>query len=168
MNTPNPTDWETLAGEALDPTDDLIMTQLSSLYDAIDPVPADLVDRLSFAISLDALNAELAELVALPLEAMAARGAETSEVKTLTFTSDSLTTMVSISPAGPDRVRIDGWCAPGAGVRVELRQVETTMSADADEDGRFVFEEVAHGLTRFVVQLAGENRPPVITPAVEL
>lgn len=168
MNNPNPHDWESLAGQPLDELDGRLMTEIASLYSVIDPVPTDLVERLKFAMTLDALNAELAELQQLPLEAVGARGIGTSEVKTLTFTSDSLTTMVSIGPAGPDRVRIDGWCAPGAGVQVELRQVDIVQTVSADEDGRFVFEDVPHGLTRFKIQLTDPTHPPVVTPAVEL
>lgn len=164
-----PTDWATLASEPLDAQDDLLMRRIAALFEAVDPVPVDLVERLQFGISLDALNAELAQLQQLPLAAMAARGAETSEVKTLTFTSDNLTTMVTISPAGPDRVRIDGWAAPGAGVRVELRQVSGSQQTQADEDGRFVFDYVPHGLTRFVLRVPeAADAPPVVTPAVEI
>jgi hypothetical protein len=163
-----PASWETLEGERLDSHDEVILRQLAALYSAIDPVPDDLADRLQFAITLDALNAELAELQQLPAEAMS-RGAETSEVKTLTFTSDSMTTMVTISAAGTDRVRIDGWVAPGGGVSVELRQVANSLRTEADSDGRFVFDDVAHGLTRFVLRdPASDTRPPVITPAVEI
>jgi hypothetical protein len=170
MNTSEIPSWESLADEPMDAIDDVVMQRMAALYDAIDPVPDDLVDRLQFAITLDALQAELAELQAMPLEAMAARGGEqTSEVKTLTFTSDSLTTMVTISPAGPDRVRIDGWCAPGGGVAVELRQGGTSLHTEADADGRFVFDEVPHGLTRFVVRAPKPDaHPPVVTPQVEI
>jgi hypothetical protein len=170
MNTSEIPSWESLANEPMDAADAIVMQRLASLYDAIDPVPDDLVDRLQFAITLDALHAELAELQAMPLEAMSARGGEqTSEVKTLTFTSDSLSTMVTISPAGPDRVRIDGWCAPGGNVSVELRQGATSMHTEADSDGRFVFDEVPHGMTRFVVRAPEPAaHPPVLTPAVEI
>ena len=37
--------------------------------------------------------------------------------QTVTFTSSDLTTMVTITPSGADRVRIDGWVDPGAGVQ---------------------------------------------------
>jgi hypothetical protein len=163
-----PPDWEASAGEPLDTQDGVLIQRIADLYDAVDPLPGGLVERLQFAISLDALNAELAELQQQPLRALSARGAETSEVKTLTFTSDSLTTMVTISAAGPDRVRIDGWVAPGAGVTVELRQLAGAQEVDADADGRFVFEDVPHGLTRFFLRAADASRPPVITPAVEI
>lgn len=156
-----------LADGPLDATDAIVLSMLADLYDLVDPVPADLVDRLQFNITLDALNAELAELQQQP--ALAFRGEQASAVNTLTFASDSLTTMVAISPDGPDRVRIDGWIAPGARAVVELHQGALTRRVSADADGRFVFEDVAHGLTRFVVN-AGEPgaHPPVMTPAVEI
>jgi hypothetical protein len=168
MNTPSPAGWDELSAQPLDHVDDQIMSRLAALYDVIDPVPSDLVERLQFAITLDALNAELAELQ--QLDSLASRAESTDEAKTLTFTTDSLTTMVTISADGPDRVRIDGWCAPGAGMIVELRQVSATVQTEADEDGRFVFSDVEHGLTRFVVREGGGEgtRSPVVTPAVEL
>jgi hypothetical protein len=157
------------AGAPLDASDAVVLSKIADLYDYIDPVPADLVDRLQFSITLDALNAELAELQQLPEAALAARGEQTSVVTTLTFTSDSLTTMVAISPDGPDRIRIDGWIAPGAEAVVELHQGALTRQVSADADGRFVFEDVAHGLTRFVVSATDPGlHPPVMTPAVEI
>ncbi len=158
---------EHLAGEPLDARDEAILAMLAELYDLIDPVPTDLVDRLQFNITLDALNAELAELQQQP--ALAFRGEQATVVNTLTFTSDSLSTMVAISPDGPDRIRIDGWIAPGAESVVELHQGTLTRRVSADADGRFVFEDVAHGLTRFVVNAAEPGaHPPVMTPAVEI
>jgi hypothetical protein len=170
MTTPNPAGWEALAAEPMDDQDEATMQLLAALYEQIDPVPADLVERLQFTITLDALNAELAQLQQLDaLASSGARGVDADEAKTLTFTSESLTTMVTVTAAGPDRVRIDGWCAPVGGVTVELRQVNASVEVQADEDGRFVFDDVSHGLTRFVVRSAKpSSRPPVITPAVEI
>ena len=160
---------EDLAGAPLDAQDAAVLNMIAGLYSHIDPVPADLVDRLQFSITLDALNAELAELQQLPEAALAARGEQASVVNTLTFASDSLTTMVAVSPDGPDRVRIDGWIAPGAGATVELHQGALSRQVTADADGRFVFEDVAHGYTRFVVRAAEPaSHPPVMTPAVEI
>jgi hypothetical protein len=151
----------------MDATDVRVLKRVAGLYSTTDPVPDDLVDRIQFALSLDALNAELAELQQLPVAELASRG-DPAEVKSLTFTSDSLTTMVTISPSGPDSVRIDGWVAPGAGALVELRQVNASLDAEADADGRFVFDNVPHGLSRFVVRSPEPDGPQVITPAVEL
>jgi hypothetical protein len=160
---------EQLAGAPLDASDAVVLSMIAELYDLLDPVPSDLVDRLQFSITLDALNAELAELQQLPEPALAFRGEQADVVNTLTFTSDSLTTMVAISPDGPDRVRIDGWIAPGAEAVVELHQGVLTRRVSADADGRFVFEEVAHGLTRFVLSAVEPGaHPPVMTPAFEI
>ena len=169
MNT-SETSAEELAGAPLDASDAKVLNMIAELYELLDPVPHDLVERLQFSITLDALNAELAELQQLPEAALAARSSEqASVVKTLTFTSDSLTTMVAISPDGPDRVRIDGWIAPASAVTVELHQGSLARQVSADADGRFAFDEVAHGLTRFVVRAARPGaHPPVLTPAVEI
>ena len=166
MTTPDPAVWETLASGPLDDVDDSILRRLAVVYDVTDPVPDGLVERLRFAVTLDALNAELAELQQQD-GLVASRGPD--ETKTLTFTSTDLTTMVTIAESGPDRVRIDGWCAPGGGMSVELRQPTVSVEVEADSDGRFVFDDVSHGLTRFVVRAPEPtSRPPVITPAVEL
>jgi hypothetical protein len=158
---------EHLAGAPLDATDAIVLSMIADLYELVDPVPSDLVDRLQFSITLDALDAELAELQQQP--ALAFRSEQASVANTLTFASDSLTAMVAISPDGPDRVRIDGWIAPGAEAVVELRQGALVRRVSADADGRFVFEDVAHGLTRFMVSAADPGaHPPVVTPAVEI
>lgn len=160
-------DIDVLAGHRLDAADVTILQRLAALHSSIDPVPDDLVERIQFEISLDSLNAELAELQQLPMEELAARGAGSDEVTTLTFNTDRLTTMISVTGTGADTVRIDGWLAPGASARIELRQVGGQWETDADSDGRFVFEDVPPGLSRFVVHL-DEQAAPVITPAVEL
>jgi hypothetical protein len=169
MNT-SESSAEQLADAPLDGSDAKVLSMIADLYELLDPVPHDLVERLQFSITLDALNAELAELQQLPEAELAARSSEqASVVKTLTFTSDSLTTMVAISPDGPDRVRIDGWIAPASAVAVELHQGAVVRQVSADADGRFVFDDVEHGLTRFVVRAAQPGaHPPVMTPAVEI
>ncbi|MEO6702258.1 MAG: carboxypeptidase regulatory-like domain-containing protein [Jatrophihabitantaceae bacterium] len=171
MNTSEIPAWESLAAQPLDARDEQILTGVARLFERVDPVPDDLVERLQFAITLDALQFEIAQLQLMPQAEMAGRGGgeQTSAVKTLTFTSDSLTTMVTISADGPDRVRIDGWAAPGGQASVELNQSGESRQVIADEDGRFVFADVEHGLTRFIVRAAdGSAHPPVVTPAVEI
>jgi hypothetical protein len=167
-----PPDWEAgvarLAEEPIDAADGALLKRVATMYSTLDPVPDDLVDRIQFALSLDALHAELAELQQLPMADLVGARGEPTEVESLTFTSESLTTMVTISPSGSDTVRIDGWVAPGPGALVELRQVNVSLDTEADADGRFVFDNVPHGLSRFVVRLPEEGGAHVITPAVEL
>ena len=167
-DTPAP-DWNVLAEEPLDGLDIKILGRVATLFDTLDPVPADLVERLQFGISLDSLEFELAVLELNTGELLTARSDEASPVKSLTFTSDSLTTMVNIAPDGPDRVRIDGWLAPSGAATVELRQGSRNRTEQADADGRFSFTDVEHGLTRFTIRReGGQDRTPVATPAVEI
>jgi hypothetical protein len=171
MNTPQTPDWEALAGAPMDTTDGVVIQRIAALYEAIDPVPPQLADEVIFMISLDAMNVELAKLVTVSDQLVRARSGtlQASKVKTLRFSSDSLTAMVTISLSGPDRVRIDGWAAPGGGASIEMRQGAASISTQADADGMFVFEDVPHGTTRFVLRPASPDaHPPVVTPEVEV
>ncbi|HTZ42520.1 MAG TPA: hypothetical protein VMB79_01545 [Jatrophihabitans sp.] len=161
--------WESLADEPMDSVDAEILARTAVLYERLDPVPADLVDQLRFAISLEALEFELAVLVVDADRLLSVRTEQTSTVQTLTFTCDALTIMVNVGSEGPGHKRIDGWLAPGSAGRVELHQSNRVLTADADPDGRFAFPTVEPGLTRFVVRLAPEDRhAPVATTMVEI
>ncbi|MBV9594871.1 MAG: carboxypeptidase regulatory-like domain-containing protein [Actinobacteria bacterium] len=163
---------DTLAAAELDVDDIATLRRVAALYDLADPVPDGLVERIQFDMTLDALHAEIAKLQRLESELVGARGGAepgATEVQTVTFTSPSLTTMVTITPAGAERVRLDGWAAPGAGVRVELRTEGADRTVVADEDGRFVFDDVPRGLAQFVLRSGTDPaKPPVITPSIEI
>ena len=163
------TDIEQLAASPIDDVDGRVLHDLAGIYDALDPVPDGLVERLQFAVTLDALHAELAELQHLDFAGARGDDVGATEVQTVTFTSESLTTMVTITHAGLDRVRLDGWIAPGGGVAVELRATGARMQTTADDDGRFVFEDVPRGLAQFVLRPpTTDEQRPVITPAIDL
>ncbi len=106
---------ERLAAEPLDREDLAVLNSLRAYYDEHDPIPDGLVERIQFELTLDALQAEVATLTQLDLSSAGARSASTESVRTITFTSESMTTMVTITPDGEGSVRIDGWAAPGAG-----------------------------------------------------
>lgn len=154
------------ADAALDDIDEQILRRMAEMYSEADPVPPDLEVRSQFAITLDALHAEVAELQRWGAESLATRAEAPTGVETITFSSSSLTTMVTVSPAGAGTVRIDGWAAPGAGLPVELRLEGGSEHTVADEDGRFVFENVPRGLAQFVLRPMGGQ--PVITPSLQL
>lgn len=156
-----------LAAGALDAADERTLQRTRALYEATDPVPSGLVDRISFGITLDALHAEIAELQRSG-DLAGVRAEPSTDVQTITFTSATLTTMVTISPLSAQRVRLDGWVAPGGGVSVELRLGDRTLQTTCDADGRFVFDAVPRGLAQFVLRVPTPGRAPVITPSVEL
>jgi hypothetical protein len=160
---------ERLAAEPLDSNDLALLNSLRAFYDEHDPVPDGLVERIQFELTLDALQAEVATLTQLDLSAAGVRGSATESVRTITFTSESATTMVTISPQDDDLVRVDGWAAPGAGIRVELLLADGPRETVADEDGRFVFDQVPSGLAKFALHLPTDTgSATVVSPTLEL
>jgi hypothetical protein len=153
----------------LDAEDAATLQRVAEFFAAVDPVPAGLVDRVSFALELDDVEHE----VALLAERMAGAGAARSdeEVRTVTFASDALTVTITATALGPQGNRIDGWVAPGAGVRVELRTPQGSLHTEADDVGRFEFSPVRPGRVQLVLQTVQNGGRPgkrVVTPAVEL
>lgn len=164
-----PRDLDQLAAGEIDGEDLRLLQLLGGVYGRLDPVPAGLADRISFGITLDALHAEIADLQRSG-EMVGVRAQEApAGSQTVTFTSSDLTTMVMITPTGADRVRIDGWVDSGAGIDVELRLPAESLHAVADDDGRFVFDDVPRGLAQFVLRRDGSaGRRAVFTPSIEL
>jgi hypothetical protein len=158
---------EHLGRDPLDALDEKILAGVAALFETLDPVPDGLVDRVQFGITLESLHAEIARLQRVD-EFVGARS-EGLTAQTITFTSGTLTTMITVTPTGVDTIRIDGWVAPGAGVQVELRIVGGSRHAVADDDGRFVIEGVARGLAQFILRPPPRSdATPVVTPSVEL
>jgi hypothetical protein len=157
------------ADEPLDAHDLAILASVRRFFSAHDPVPDGLVDRIQFDLTLDALQAEVATLTRMDLALAGARSAATEDVRTITFTSQSMTTMVTLTPQPDGTVRVDGWATPGARLRVEVILAEGSRETTADEDGRFVFEALPHGLAKFALHPAGEDQAAtVLSPAIEL
>lgn len=157
------------AGQPVDDADERLLGSVAKLYSAIDPVPHGLVHRVVAAIAVDSLDAELAELQSQMLEPTGARGAQTSEISSLTFASSSLVLLIMLTRSSPDHVRVDGWVAPGANALVELIQQGVVNRTVADRDGQFAFDEVARGPTQFIVRSAEPGQTGAVrTPNVSL
>lgn len=164
---PGPPDDLDGASQPLDEIDQRVLDSVAKLYTELDPVPNALVESIVVAIALDSLDAELAQLQSQVLEPAGARGVESGQIQSLTFSSSSLVLLIKITRSSPDRVRIDGWAAPGAAAVVELVQDGVAHQTVADQDGRFVFADVAHAPTRFVVHPAEPAQTRVVgTPNV--
>ena len=160
---------ELLAAEELDPRDFALLNSVRAYYDEHDPVPDGLTDRIQFQLTLDALTTEVATLTQLDMASAGTRGAAMEAVRTITFTSDSVTTMVTITPLGDGTVRVDGWAAPGAGIRIEVLLPDGPRDTYADDDGRFVFEGVPCGLAKFALYVPRATAfSTVLSPASEI
>lgn len=168
MTEPRSASIDELAVGAIDDVDAGVLRRTARIFDMLDPVPAGLVDRINFGLTLEALHAEIAVLQRGG-ELVGVRTETGDGVQTVTFTSATLTTMITVTPSSGDQVRIDGWIAPGARVSVELRAQTGSQQTVADDDGRFVFEDVLHGHAQFVLRAPGAAAArPVVTPTIEI
>ncbi|MCW2497643.1 hypothetical protein [Jatrophihabitans sp.] len=166
MTNPRPGEDELALG-AIDAIDLAVLDRIEALYRQLDPVPAALVERVQFGITLEALHSEIAELQR-SADLAGVRSDGGADAQTITFTSARLTTMVTISPISAELARIDGWVVPGAGVTVELRTVGGVSTTTTDPDGRFVFEAAERGIAQFILRQASDASATVVTPSVEL
>ena len=168
MNAPTPgggTPEEVAAAAPLDDDDVALLARLGAVWQEHDPVPPGLVDRLEFALTLDALETEVATFLQVDLVGSGTRAGDTEAVRTVTFTSETLDTMVTLTDAPDGTVRVDGWVAPGAAMVVELLLDAARLEVRSDDDGRFVLEAVPKGLARFALHPGGRT---VLSPAIEL
>lgn len=147
------------ADEPIDPIDSRILSELALLYDKVDPVPEGLIESIDFALAVAELEADIAELTRGELV-----GVRSDETDTITFTSGSLSLMVT-TVVSAHHVRIDGWVtSPGATVDVVAEGV--TRTTTADDSGRFAIDQVPRGRAHFIVRRDGYR--PVITPSIEI
>jgi hypothetical protein len=98
---------------------------------------------------------------------VAARGTD-ERTKTMSFAASRLTILLTVTDVADDRVRVDGWLAPGAAHAVQLRIRERAADRRtvADDAGRFVIDRVRRGLTQVVVR--PDDGPSIVTPTFEL
>lgn len=162
-----------LAAGQLDDVDAATLEQLRTLYDGMDPVPDDLVERIRFSLALEELFTEVARMSRLPPAALLARGepASGTRTETLTFSAERLTAMVTVSRAGPANLRLDGWLAPPEQCQVRLRlQAAATRETLADDDGRFSFDGLDEGFGQLSFHPLGDDAPEnaVVTPLFQL
>jgi hypothetical protein len=158
------------ADDPLDDADFGLLDGIRELFQATDPMPADLPERIRFSLALRDLEIEMARLADEDQPAVAARGAEQS--RTITFDSDSLTIMIRIDANRDGTARVDGWLAPPRRRDIELKTAADSLTVTSDEQGRFAFARVPRGMAQLIV--APTDRGPasagrsVVTPALIL
>lgn len=152
----------------LDAQDVAVLQQLAEIYAVLDPPPPDLSAKVSFAIALAGMDAEVARLTDRMAVGSGARGSE--RTRTITFDAESRAVMITVTDQADGLVRVDGWLAPGAALLVELRMPEpaTPRVVTADDTGRFAFGDVPHGIAQLLVHPAADLAPRVVTPAFSL
>src|SRR5260370_29943798 len=99
------------ADGALDEVDLAILDGIREVFQAVDPMPADLPERIRFSLALRDLEVEVARLVAdEDQRAPAPRGDEQSRM--ITFDSHSLTIMIRIDSNSDGTALLHTWLAP--------------------------------------------------------
>lgn len=154
----------TLATGTIDATDQAVLATLRAALEHLDPVPDGLLERVTFAVALDEVWAEVAEITRMPATTAGVRGARANR-QSMTFSARGMTVLVVVAPDGAGTVRLDGWVTPDTRSRVVVRmpdgQRETTVV-----QGRFAFDDVPGGMVQLVVHGPGGGGP-LITPTLE-
>lgn len=157
--------------EPLDDSDFGLLGDIRAMFEAADPMPTDLTERIRFNLALRDLEIEVARLTAEEDDlALAARGAEQS--RTITFDSASLTIMIRIDANRNGTARVDGWLAPPQRREIEMKTASDSLSTASDDQGRFAFARVPRGTAQIIVRPAaigpGDAGRSVVTPALIL
>jgi hypothetical protein len=154
----------------LDDFDFRLLDDIQEMFQAADPMPEDLPERILFFLSLRDLEIEVARFADEDLSAAGVRGAEQS--RTITFDSESLTVMIRIDANKDETVRIDGWLAPPERREIEMKTTVDRLTVSSDEQGRFAFPRVPRGKAQLIVRPAERGQsgagPSVVTPALIL
>jgi hypothetical protein len=148
--------------------DGALEARLRSMWESADPPPADLADRALFLLELADLESDLLRMQEVQLAG--ARGEETT--RTVTFDSDHVSIMITLSGSPGGARRLDGWITPPAALAVEARTRGGSTRTAADASGRFSFPELPPALTQFVLHptagAAVELARPIVTPPLQI
>jgi hypothetical protein len=153
------------ANEPRDGLDAQILDGVRELWESADPVPAELIDQIQFAIDLTGIDVEVLRLTDAH-QLAAARGDE--HARLITFESKGLALMVAIGVNQDGSNRIDGWLTPPTpSQRVELRTTRGSKATEPDARGRFCFDPIPPGNAQFVIPLDNGARQAA-TPTIAL
>ncbi|WP_231562935.1 hypothetical protein [Microbacterium mangrovi] len=128
--------------------DAALFARMRAMWAQVDPMPADLIDRMVAAIAVDDLSREYALLTLVSTELAAVRG--DGDVLTLQFSDGEVTVLLHITRTEQGTHRIDGWvdAAPESVVIVHGSDDGKVRDAQLGEHGRFEIDGVGAGLVR--------------------
>lgn len=129
-----------------DAADDALMAELRVLAARHDPVPAEAIAAARSAIAWRTMDAELAELTgdsSVEPELAGVRGPGNPTL--LTFEATELTVEVEVVAQPDGSRRLLGQLVPAGPGTLEVRHRGGTVTAAADEIGRFAADAVAAG-----------------------
>lgn len=143
-----------------------LFARLRSLWTAVDPMPAGLIDRMIASVASDSLSEEYALLTLIDEPLSAVRGE--ADAFTLQFSDGTTSILLHITTTADGRHRVDGWVDTAA-AEIVLSQGDSIRSTTPAETGRFAFDGVPAGLTRVrLTTRVGDETRTLSTPQFEL
>ena len=148
--------------------DAALFARMRQMWQDVDPVPADLVDRMVATVAVEDLSREYALLTLVEASQLSAVRGET-DTATLQFSDGTTSVLVHVTAAEDGSRRIDGW-VDAAALAIRLSQGEREWTADPGEHGRFAFDNVPSGVSRvrLVVRDAEGDLHDFQTPQFEV
>lgn len=135
--------------------DAALFARMRAVWEEVDPVPADLVDRMVAAVAVEDLSREYALLTIVEGSTLAAVRGET-DTATLQFSDGTTSVLLHVSATEEGSRRVDGW-VDGVALAIRLTQGDREWSAEAGEHGRFAFEAVPAGVCRLRLVVRGAD-----------
>ncbi len=150
---------------------DISLSDLVQMWEAHDPVPDDLVEKVLVTIETEDLDAEYEMLHLLERTRELSGARSNGSALTIAFSGGSFSLLLRVSELGTKHCRVDGWVTPAQSMRVTISQQDLTQEAEVDPRGRFEIPRMPTGLTRFFLRSTepsdtGEGM--FATPTVEL
>jgi hypothetical protein len=134
--------------------DAALFARMRAMWQDIDPVPAELVDRMVAAVAVEDLSREYALLTLVSGELADVRG--DADTLTLQFSDGDTSVLLHVTAPEEGKRRIDGWVDATA-LAVKLVQGDRERTAELGEHGRFAFDDVKPGVCRVRLVVRDED-----------
>jgi hypothetical protein len=134
--------------------DAALFARMRAMWQDIDPVPAELVDRMVAAVAVEDLSREYALLTLVSGELADVRG--DTDTLTLQFSDGDTSVLLHVTAPEEGKRRIDGWVDATA-LAVKLVQGDRERTAELGEHGRFAFDDVKPGVCRVRLVVRDED-----------
>ena len=135
--------------------DAALFARMRAMWQDVDPMPAELVDRMVAAVAVEDLSREYALLTLVESSQFAAVRGET-DTATLQFSDGTTSVLLHVTPTEDGSRRLDGW-VDAAVLAIRLVQGDREWTADPGEHGRFAFESVSAGVSRLRLVVRGDD-----------
>lgn len=135
--------------------DAALFARMRSMWEAVDPEPADLVDRMVAAVAVEDLSREYALLTLVEASALDAVRGET-DTATLQFSDGETSVLLHVTATQDGARRVDGW-VDAEPLAIRLVQDDRDWATEAGEHGRFAFGSVPAGVSRLRIVVRGAD-----------